>query len=92
MSGAIADEMKHQFDVTIDKKRFIWIIQKTLGEYSAELRLHHEVVATSRSAWKAQHRWQRRKPPLRRRSLTGRKATGRERPVRKARVEEGKAS
>ncbi|MSU57690.1 MAG: 50S ribosomal protein L9 [Pedosphaera sp.] len=46
-SGMIADEMKHQFDVSLEKKK----IQlehpiKTLGEYEIELNLHAEVKGT----------------------------------------------
>lgn len=46
-AGAIADEMKHQFDVSIDKKKIhLEHPIKTLGEHSVELRLHSEVTAT----------------------------------------------
>jgi large subunit ribosomal protein L9 len=45
--GAIADEMKHQFDVAIDKRKIhLEHPIKTLGEHAVELRLHAEVVAT----------------------------------------------
>jgi len=44
-SGAIADQLKHQFDVSLDKKK-IHLEQpiRTLGEHEVELRLHHDVV------------------------------------------------
>lgn len=46
-SGMIADELKHQFDVTLEKRK----IQlehpiKTLGEHEVELHLHAEVKGT----------------------------------------------
>lgn len=46
-SGAIADELKHQFDITLDKKKIhLEHPIKTLGEHDIELRLHSEVHAT----------------------------------------------
>src|SRR5712671_2854204 len=46
-SGAIADELKHQFDITLDKKKIhLEHPIKTLGEHDVELRLHAEVHAT----------------------------------------------
>jgi large subunit ribosomal protein L9 len=44
-SGAIADQLKTQFDVALDKKK-IHLEQpiKTLGEHEVELRLHLDVV------------------------------------------------
>jgi large subunit ribosomal protein L9 len=46
-SGTIADQLKTQFDVALDKKK-IHLEQpiKTLGEHDVELRLHHDVVTT----------------------------------------------
>jgi large subunit ribosomal protein L9 len=43
-SGTIVDELKHQFDVALDKKK-IHIAHpiRTLGEHEVELRLHAEV-------------------------------------------------
>ncbi|MBI3192276.1 MAG: 50S ribosomal protein L9 [Pedosphaera parvula] len=44
-AGTIADELKHQFDVTLDKKKIH--LEKPirgLGEYTAEMRLHAEVT------------------------------------------------
>lgn len=44
--GAIADELKHQFDITLDKKKIhLEHPIKTLGEHEIELRLHPEVTA-----------------------------------------------
>ena len=46
-TGAIADELKHQFDVAIDKKKIhLEHPLKTLGEHEVELRLHPEVTTT----------------------------------------------
>jgi large subunit ribosomal protein L9 len=46
-AGMIADEMKHQFDITLDKKKIHLAGPiKTLGEHEAELRLHAEVKST----------------------------------------------
>jgi large subunit ribosomal protein L9 len=44
-SGTIADQLKTQFDVTLDKKK-IHLEQpiRTLGEHEVELRLYHGVV------------------------------------------------
>ena len=44
-AGAIADQLKTQFDVALDKKK-IHLEQpiKTLGEHEVELRLHLDVV------------------------------------------------
>jgi len=43
-SGAIADQLKTQFDVSLDKKK-IHLEQpiKSLGDHEVELRLHHDV-------------------------------------------------
>jgi len=44
--GAIADEMKHQFDVAIDKKKiYLEHPLRTLGEHEVEFRLHQDVTA-----------------------------------------------
>jgi len=46
-AGAIADEMKHQFEVALDKKKIhLDHPIKTLGEHTVELRLHADVVTT----------------------------------------------
>jgi large subunit ribosomal protein L9 len=46
-SGTIADELKHQFDISLDKKKIhLDHPIKTLGEHEIELRLHADVKAT----------------------------------------------
>jgi len=46
-TGMIADELKHQFDISLDKKKIhLEHPIKTLGEQEVELRLHAEVKAT----------------------------------------------
>jgi len=46
-SGMIADELKHQFDITLDKKKIhLEHPIKTLGEHEIELHLHAEVKST----------------------------------------------
>ena len=46
-SGMIADELKHQFDITLDKRKIhLPHAIRTLGDHDVELRLHHEVNAT----------------------------------------------
>src|SRR5262245_55126061 len=46
-SGTIADELKHQFDIVLDKKKIhLDHPIKNLGEHEIELRLHAEVKAT----------------------------------------------
>jgi large subunit ribosomal protein L9 len=46
-AGMIADELKHQFDITLDKKKIHLASPiKTLGEHEVELRLHAEVKST----------------------------------------------
>jgi large subunit ribosomal protein L9 len=46
-AGMIADELKHQFDITLDKKKIhIEGPIKTLGEREVELHLHAEVKST----------------------------------------------
>lgn len=46
-SGMIADELKHQFDIALDKKK-IYLEQpiRALGEHEVELHLHPEVKST----------------------------------------------
>lgn len=46
-SGTIADELKHQFDIALDKKK-IHLEQsiRSIGEYEVELHLHHDVKGT----------------------------------------------
>ena len=46
-SGTICDELKHQFDATVEKRK----IQlenpiKQLGEYQVDIKLHHDVSST----------------------------------------------
>ena len=46
-SGSIADELKHSFDVTLDKKKIhLEHPIRTLGVHEVELRLHTDVLAT----------------------------------------------
>jgi large subunit ribosomal protein L9 len=46
-SGMIVDELKHQFDITLDKKRIhLEHPIKVIGEYEVELHLHAEVKST----------------------------------------------
>ncbi len=46
-AGMIADELKHQFDITLDKKKIHLVGPiKTLDEHEVELRLHAEVKST----------------------------------------------
>jgi large subunit ribosomal protein L9 len=46
-SGTIADELKHQFEIGLDKKKIhLEHPIRNLGEYDVELRLHPEVTAT----------------------------------------------
>jgi len=46
-NGAIADQLKTQFDIALDKKKIhIEKPIKSLGEHEVELRLHSEVIAT----------------------------------------------
>jgi large subunit ribosomal protein L9 len=46
-TGMIADELKHQFDITLDKRKIhLETPIRTLGEHEIELRLHHDVNAT----------------------------------------------
>ncbi|HEY5297604.1 MAG TPA: 50S ribosomal protein L9 [Verrucomicrobiae bacterium] len=46
-TGTIADELKHQFDITLDKRKIhLESPIKTLGEHEVELHLHAEVKST----------------------------------------------
>src|SRR4030095_13465844 len=46
-SGMIADQLKTQFDVSLDKRKIhLEHTIRTLGEHEVELRLHADVVAT----------------------------------------------
>src|SRR3954469_17743933 len=46
-SGTIADELKHQFDITLDKRKIhLEHAIRTLGDHEIELRLHAEVNAS----------------------------------------------
>ena len=46
-SGMIADELKHQFDIALDKKKIhLETAIRSLGEYEVNLQLHHEVKGT----------------------------------------------
>lgn len=46
-AGMIADELKHQFDVTLEKRKIhLEAPIKTLGEHEVELHLHAEVKST----------------------------------------------
>src|SRR3954470_22129481 len=46
-AGTIADELKHQFEITLDKRKIhLEHPIRTLGEQDVELRLHAEVVTT----------------------------------------------
>ena len=46
-NAAIADELKHQFDITLDKRK-IQLEEpiKAAGEYEVEMNLHHDVKGT----------------------------------------------
>ncbi len=46
-SGTIADELKHQFDIVLEKRKIhVEHPIRTLGDHEIELRLHPEVKAT----------------------------------------------
>ena len=46
-TGMIADELKHQFDITLDKRKIhLDHPIRTLGDHDVALHLHHEVNAT----------------------------------------------
>lgn len=55
-SGTIADQLKTQFDITLDKKK-IHLEQpiKTLGEHEVELRLHPEVTTSMKVRVESDH-------------------------------------
>lgn len=45
--GTIADELKTQFDILLDKRKIhLELPIRTLGEHEVEMRLHHDVKAT----------------------------------------------
>jgi len=46
-TGMIADELKHQFEIALDKRKIhLETPIRALGEHEVELRLHHDVKAT----------------------------------------------
>src|SRR5436190_14818180 len=46
-SGTVADELKHQFDISLDKRKIhLEHPIRALGEHEIELRLHPEAIAT----------------------------------------------
>ena len=46
-AGTIADQLKHQFDISLDKRKiYLEHPIRTLGDHDVELRLHQEVIAT----------------------------------------------
>src|SRR5512134_2654756 len=46
-SGMVADELKHQFDISLDKRKIhIEHPIRALGDHDVELRLHQEVNST----------------------------------------------
>jgi len=46
-AGMIADELKHQFDIALDKKKIhLDHTIRSTGEFEVELNLHHEVKGT----------------------------------------------
>ena len=46
-SGTIADELKHQFDITLDKRKIhLEHPIRALGEHEVEMRLHQDVATT----------------------------------------------
>jgi len=46
-SGLIADQLKTQFDVTLDKRKIhLELPIRSLGDHDVELRLHHDVHST----------------------------------------------
>ncbi len=46
-AGTIADELKHQFDISLDRRKIhLEHPIRTLGEHDVELRLHAEVVTS----------------------------------------------
>ena len=48
-SGAIADELKHQFEISLDKRKIeLEEPIKTVGEHEVAMNLHHDVKGTLR--------------------------------------------
>jgi large subunit ribosomal protein L9 len=48
-SGAIADELQHQFDISLDKRKIeLEEPIKTVGEHEVEMHLHYDVKGTLR--------------------------------------------
>jgi len=46
-AGTVADELKHQFDISLDKKKIhLEHPIRILGEHDVEMRLHHDVTTT----------------------------------------------
>src|SRR6266513_1091559 len=46
-AGTVADELKHQFEISLDKKKIhLEHPIRTLGDHEVELRLHAEVTTT----------------------------------------------
>src|SRR2546423_8437357 len=46
-AGTVADELKHQFDISLDKRKIhLEHPIRTLGDHEVELRLHSEVTTT----------------------------------------------
>jgi large subunit ribosomal protein L9 len=55
-SGTIADQLKNQFDITLDKKKIhLDHPIKALGEYDVELRLHPEVTTSMKVRVESDH-------------------------------------
>ena len=55
-SGSIADQLKTQFDLTLDKKKIhLEHPIKVLGEYDVELRLHPEVTTSMKVRVESDH-------------------------------------
>ena len=55
-SGSIADQLKTQFDITLDKKKIhLEHPIKVLGEYDVELRLHPEVTTSMKVRVESDH-------------------------------------
>ncbi len=53
-AGMIADELKHQFDIALDKKKIhLEHAFRNTGEFEVELNLHHDVKGTLKCAWRA---------------------------------------
>jgi large subunit ribosomal protein L9 len=55
-SGTIADQLKTQFDITLDKKKIhLEAPIKTLGEHEVQLRLHAEVTTSMKVRVESDH-------------------------------------